>query len=374
MKSPFALAVFANAKLADFRRFKERERRYYDPGASLGEKLWLWRNGFCSLHKKLYGLTKQNVQQYLDDSSYRKLHPINGDYSALIDNKAFLPLLISEVPKVHVVVVEGSVRHIRIGGHEYREALFDHLHDFVRVDHQQLVGKPLNSSGGDGFFLIDNATMQVTIEQLMAKRASFIINERVKQHEYASGIFEKTLNTVRVVLMRDPADRQLFVARAFHRFGTERSSPVDNAAKGGLVVPIELATGRLGKGLVYKRPQFGWHSRHPDTGRPVEGIVIPTWVSILSEIVRSFDSLHWFDYGGLDVVVLPSGYLILEVNSLPDPEPLQITEPLLADPRIRAFYEAKGLRPKGTMTSQPEVKRQQSARSANRFVGPPNGV
>lgn len=343
-----SLSLIASLKvwLSDVRRLARLESKLGDPSVSLGKRLWLWRNGFCSMHRSLYGLDRQNAHLYLDNLSYRGMHPINGDYSALIDNKAFLPLFISKVAEVYVVMVGGEIRYAKIGEYESRDGLYDHLDDYVSRNQRPFIGKPLKASGGDGLFVINHSKLRSMMERLASDRADVIINEMVEQHPYSSDIFGGSVNTIRLNLIRAIDDSKLFVARAFHRFGTNRSSPVDNGAKGGLVVPIDLATGGLCKGLIYDQPRDGWHSRHPDTGHPIEGVEIPSWASIVSDVVSTFDHLQWFDYGGLDIVATPSDYVILEVNSLPDPEGMQLCRPLLDDANIRAFFDSKGLRRK----------------------------
>jgi len=168
----------------------------------------------------------------------------------------------------------------------------------------------------------------------------------VEQADYARTIFPDVANTIRVLTMYDDEAGQAFAAAAVHRFGTRAQGPtaVDNWSRGGLTAAIDLAGGCLGR--AYGFPSAGGlvtHATHPDTGTPIEGAVVSGWPAVRDGIVALATRLPFLPYVGWDVVVTDEGYQVIEGNRRPDVNLLQVHRPLLADPRVRRFYERHGV-------------------------------
>jgi hypothetical protein len=85
------------------------------------------------------------------------------------------------------------------------------------------------------------------------------------------------------------------------------------------------------------------HATHPDTGTPIEGAVVSGWPAVRDGIVALATRLPFLPYVGWDVVVTDEGYQVIEGNRRPDVNLLQVHRPLLADPRVRRFYERHGV-------------------------------
>ncbi|MBN2775599.1 MAG: hypothetical protein JXR31_15200, partial [Prolixibacteraceae bacterium] len=80
-----------------YRRFISAGRvNNYNLG--LGVKLWALRKGFLLESIELCQINKTNYKNYLSDRYYRKLHPINGELTKIIDNKFYLPFLLKDFP------------------------------------------------------------------------------------------------------------------------------------------------------------------------------------------------------------------------------------------------------------------------------------
>jgi len=146
--------------------------------------------------------------------------------------------------------------------------------------------------------------------------------------------------------MIDPATGEPFVATASHRFGTAASTPVDNAAQGGLSTGIDTETGRLAETLRFAGDDGVAVQRdHPDTGIRIEGTQIPGWPRICAAVREMAGSLAPLTpYIGWDVLVTDAdgSFRILEANTAPDVI-VQAHEPLLTDDRVRRFYEHHGV-------------------------------
>jgi hypothetical protein len=330
--------------VAFFRKMKSHihlEYAYGDPGVSIFTLIWLWKNGFHSWHKELFKINKNTIHQYLSEKDHYDVHPINGAYSALIDNKAFLPLIIDCAPSVYIVFENGLERFRK--GIQHDE-LFSELRNYLSGG-GEIVIKPLSQEGGAGFELIKNKDHKDVIGHRILTKQSFIIQSRVIQHEYANTIYPDSANTIRLVLFRDVGSRRIKIAGASHRFGTDNSKPVDNLGKWGMLTAIDIETGRLGISFVYRGKDFaGWHENHPNTGAPVMNTFIPGWKEKTTNILEIFDQISWFEYGGLDVVFTEDSFTILEINSMPHIDMVQAFKPYLADPSLKEFFISKGLK------------------------------
>lgn len=317
------------------------EKKYGDPNVPLRTRVWLWKNGFCSWHKGLYQLSKQNIHKYLTTRDHFKLHPLNGAYTSLIDNKAFLPLIVDFVPSVYIVFENGVERYrkgISAGD------LYNDIEDFIS-NGGEFVIKPLCATGGSGFHLIHSNELRDVVRTKVMKKESFIIQDKVIQHDYSSTIYPDSVNTIRIVLFRDIYDRRIKLAGTSHRFGTDQSKPVDNLGKGGILTSIDSETGMLGQSFIYEGTQnAGWHVTHPNTGATIENVQIPAWKEKINMIINIFDRISWFEYGGLDVVFTKDSFVILEINSMPHVDIIQTFKPYLEDVRLKEFFVSKGLK------------------------------
>jgi hypothetical protein len=119
---------------------------------------------------------------------------------------------------------------------------------------------------------------------------------------------------------------------------------MDNFTQGGVAALVDPETGRLQLGirvLPSGRPEAV--ERHPDTGAEITGLVVPRWRETVERVLAVARDHPYLPYVGWDVVVTDEGIRILEGNSNSGTDILQVHGPLLADPRIRRFYERRGV-------------------------------
>jgi hypothetical protein len=146
-----------------------------------------------------------------------------------------------------------------------------------------------------------------------------------------------------MLTLLDPASETPFIAAAAQRMGCAECAPVDNISAGGLLSQIDLETGRLGPGSAPRRLPFRWLDRHPDTGIVFEDQTVPNWDAICSEMLGLAAKFPLLPHIAWDIAVLDDGIVIIEANGWTDFAIFQLKEPLLADPRIRAFYQYHGV-------------------------------
>lgn len=329
------------------RRYKSRfrylyryEKKFSSPAAEMKEKFWAWKHGYSSGMKDMLQLNKSNVDDFLDPLTYRSGHPYNGIYSRLIDNKALLTAFLpsEHLPEIFVVYDKGKVCFSNVDSRFQTE-------NFLRNYSLEntLIFKPLNGSQGRDVRLIFSHNFAVQLDEVIRKKKSVLINEKLSQLEYSSSIFSESVNTIRLILMRNPEDQQIFLASAIHRFGTKSSSPVDNVSSGGLLCPINLETGRLHSCYKFGKNETGWQRNHPDTGVSFENVVIPEWDKITKQILSLFNKIKWFQFGGLDLVFTNKSFKVLEINSLPECCSSQLVQPFFQSVKTKNFFTSKGV-------------------------------
>ena len=119
---------------------------------------------------------------------------------------------------------------------------------------------------------------------------------------------------------------------------------MDNFSLGGIAALVDTKTGRLSESLQVSptgRPKPMPH--HPDTGAAIDGAVIPEWPDVVNRVLSLAAEHSYLPYVGWDVVVTDDGIRMLEGNANTGMHLLQVHGPLLADSRIRRFYEQRGL-------------------------------
>lgn len=91
--------------------------------------------------------------------------------------------------------------------------------------------------------------------------------------------------------------------------------PVDNFTKGNLGAPIDLATGRVGRTTRIGKAGLREHVPiHPDSGLPVEGLVIPGWHDVLDLVIEAHRLFADVPSLGWDVALTPEGPVLVEAN------------------------------------------------------------
>jgi len=327
-------------------------RRSQNVPLGLGTKLSMWRRGFLSESYLTYGLKNRVYTDYVSDFfRLRKATRINGYYAVMLYDKLYFAKLLAGfsdwVAATYGIVQGGRICYLDDARCEPVGALVPFCQGRGAV-----VLKPLTGSQGRGIFVLkaqaDTLTRNgkaIRAEQLRSSFEdldNYLVSEYVRQHDYASAIFPRTPNSIRIVTMWDDEEGKPFVAGAVHRFGTSASDPVDNWTRGGLSASIDLGTGRMG--TAGAKPVGGrlmLDARHPETQMPIEGVVIPYWETIKTQILHMAASVPFLPYIGWDLIVTESGFKVIEGNNCPDILLFQIHGPMLTDGRIRRFYEKR---------------------------------
>jgi hypothetical protein len=319
------------------------------------KRLWAWKHGYPSKCIPLYGLNSNNAHRYLPDALYETAHPINGQFTSLIDSKLALFFTLGEfrehLPAYYLLLNRDEI--INLGPHSRpvpREEIGIIL-DLCRKK-GNLAMKRVAGTFGAGFYKLSfsNGCFQLNGVQIAGPQLSnicrnldnYLITEYVQQHQYARQFYPNTTNTLRIMTARNYDMHESFVIRVLQKMGTSKSaSPADQVALGGIACEVNIESGEIGPAVTFSQDtqQPIWYDRHPDTGTQIAGTLIPNWKEIRSKVLAIADHLAMVPYMGWDVVVTEEGFKVLELNSLPGIELVQFFRPLLDEEKTRRFYE-----------------------------------
>jgi hypothetical protein len=335
-------------RAADVLRYLRTEyddwNRYPVP---LWRRLSAWRHGFMSRDYVLLELDRNDCRDYLSSLQQAKyISPaINQEYADVLENKVAYHLstnpYLDAVPEFYGVVRDGEFSHHSTDG----RGLLD-----VLDEEGDLIVKPATGTHGrrvyhlsttpNGYRLNGESTDEAAIRDVLGDLDGFVVVEYVRNHEYARSICPTSVNTIRVLTVRDPDTREFFVASAVHRFGNDSTGPTDNWSGGGFAAPVDVDTGELGWLHTYS-PEAGLRrlERHPSTETRVAGETVPRWDEVKSTVLEAAAHHRENPYVGWDVVLTDDGPKIIEGNCAPHLALQQLGSGLLEDDRVRRFLD-----------------------------------
>ncbi|HKY07023.1 MAG TPA: sugar-transfer associated ATP-grasp domain-containing protein [Candidatus Binatia bacterium] len=157
----------------------------------------------------------------------------------------------------------------------------------------------------------------------LGEDSDWLVEEYLEQHPVMAGLNPLSVNTVRIWIYSRPRSESTVVT-AYVRIG-RGDMYVDNASSGGIVAPLELATGTL------RAAQDAYAERrlypcHPDHGNAIEGVVVPDWSGVQSLAKRVLGVFPNLRFAGLDIAIGRNGPVVLELNVSPDREGAAFTD------------------------------------------------
>ena len=183
--------------------------------------------------------------------------------------------------------------------------------------------KPFNGQIGDGTFALTvkdsfvyiNGQLQSNTKDIIQtfKETNYIIQERIIQHPQMNRLCSTSVNTIRLLTLITP-NEEVIAFRAGLRIGRE-GSIVDNCAKGGVFVGIDMNNGRLLKKGIIKPPYGKMVFQHPDTGVVFEGFEIPFFKEAVEMAKELHSKLYRIHSVGWDIAITQEGPIFIEGNS-----------------------------------------------------------
>jgi hypothetical protein len=195
--------------------------------------------------------------------------------------------------------------------------------------------KPTSGSGGsgaqswsygeDGFYTSLATGERLTGAGLLQSLdgGSFMVQRRLVNHKAIRGLSNGALITVRLMTVQNETGGHE-ATHATLRMAVGANRLVDNFHAGGIVAPVDMASGRLGPASdIGFRPDMGWRNTHPDTGALIAGLVLPLWAETVDLACRAHKAFAPRLVVGWDIAITDRGPVIVEGNRGPDVDLLE---------------------------------------------------
>ena len=182
--------------------------------------------------------------------------------------------------------------------------------------------KPSCGEAGDGVFslkvtnrviFIDgNRTNENTvIEKLLSK--DYIIQEKIHQNERLNALCGTCVNTIRIQTVKGEHG-EIVPFGAGLRIGRSGST-IDNWAKGGIFVGIDMTQGCLMDKGFYTPKSGSSVMQHPDSLIVFKDYEVPYFSETVQLVTRVHQLLYRMHSIGWDIAITPDGPVIIEGNS-----------------------------------------------------------
>lgn len=314
-----------------------------------------WKKGFSDITIGVCGITKNNYKGFLSNKDYIANHPYNGPYTSIIDNKLYLPMFLHRykeyIPKYYFFIDECGLLpledctippphgSVRIPVSAFFEILGEQKILCLKHTHSSLgKGFMLVTQEGENFFLNKAPIDKGKLEKLILSMYQYIVTEYVVQHPYASAVCSTSLNTLRLLCVWDEEKKEFFLARSFHRFGSN-GNIVDNIGSGnGILAFVDVEKGTLtADGVINNNNSGDIYVKdlvHPDRNIKLAGMRIPHFQEIKSKVLEICNNNSFMRYMGFDIAVTKNSFKIIEINSLSSLDVTQQRQGFLNDRRI----------------------------------------
>ena len=317
---------------------------------------WAHSMGFLAHNACIYGLTPENLSEYLSDYDYYKIWPINSWSKIWIDDKLTLKYILSGtefddmMPEYYYYSTPNGLRTL-MDNHCWSQDI-DGLLELLKAK-KAIACKPNNSSGSQGFvklsfdgrFCIDEKPSdEAGIAQFVTGHSNYIFTEYLEPAEPFRKIHPQ-IHTLRLVVVNEHGNDP-YIAAAYLRFPNSTSGSANYSSsfddnKYNLFTDIDIDSG------MFRETRMVFASRtvpvkiHPDTG-----VEISTQFSVLGgglkeRILGIARLLSNVEYMGFDVGITDHGAKIMEINSHPGIGYLQCFRGFYTDERLGGYFRSK---------------------------------
>jgi hypothetical protein len=165
------------------------------------------------------------IEPVLNQRSYAK---------AFNDKNLFHTTFYSELlPEAYAHVIQGVIYDS-----DFNVVAKNELFDLLPNHGSFVVKKSIDTGGGKGVKIYENKRELTSVEFLIGLHGQdFVIQEKVKQHQWFQAFNPSSINTIRVVTYRSVRDEKVHVLQTLFRVG-KAGSFVDNQSSGGIAIGI----------------------------------------------------------------------------------------------------------------------------------------
>lgn len=153
----------------------------------------------------------------------------------------------------------------------------------------------------------DNEQVSAAMIRKKYTGQDFIFEKQLVQEPILSKFNPDTVNTIRVMTFKDK------VISAAVRFGC-KGAFVDNTAKGGVAVSLDIETGKL-ESYGMREYDLKQYTEHPDTHLKFYNTIVPQWQAVKDVVEKTLKFLPYYKSVGFDVATTNDGPVIIKINT-----------------------------------------------------------
>ncbi|MCR4956179.1 MAG: hypothetical protein K6A30_05805 [Lachnospiraceae bacterium] len=277
--------------------------------------------GFLADQWMLYDFDHNDKHQYLSEFDWYRSRYINAPFDFLLNNKIAAAEILKQyvrVPKSYAIKNGGFLTNFESKKMEYSEVV-----SLIKEKKTMFI-KPYGKGKGNGVNILLYKDNQLYVDRtpytdekmvdFLKNRDDWFLSESIMQHDYANQLYDQTVNTIRMITLRDPKTNEFKIFFAVQRIGTSDTIPVDNGSRGGLVSKIDLETGVLTEARCLHNRNV--YKVHPDSQNPIEGAKIPYWDRVKEEMLTLTRRFPYMYFIAWDIVIDKDGQVcIIEANT-----------------------------------------------------------
>lgn len=295
--------------------------------ASKEDKLFYINNGYAPYKINRYGVTRDNIGDYLSDFElYSPKHYVDKRFVELFEHKLNTYYLLSpfckNMPKhFWYISKKGDILPIDVPNKAAGKT--QDLIDLL--DTTPIAAKACLGGHGRGFYKIekknkdfyinDKECSESEVERLYASLRNYIITEYKTPHKNLRNLCgEGAYAVIRTVSVFDK-EYGSQVTGAMIRLGCKKAGIVSDY-DGTIYTGIGLEDGKLFAPYIrVNETLFERIEKHPDTGFDINGITIQYWDELKKTVEDITKYIPWAPYLVIDIIPTDDGFKILEINS-----------------------------------------------------------
>lgn len=281
-----------------------------------------YSGGFTVNQYFLFGLNRNNKNEYLSEYDWFKSRLINKPYDYILNDKFIFYEIVKDkcfTPEIFAMKKNKKIAGLKKGISSVEDVL-----EIIK-EKQIVVLKPICGGKGNSIKRIEYKSLddwrlngkssckKEEVIHLLNSKKEWLLCQHITNHKYSAQIYPDTLNTIRIIVVWVAEKNHFVITNAIHRFGTKETGAVDNASQGGLVCNIDMKSGILSEARSIKSLEK--YSYHPDTGKHIAGVEVPHWQLIKQSVQKLSANFECMDMIAWDVALTNQGIYIIEGNS-----------------------------------------------------------
>lgn len=151
---------------------------------------------------------------------------------------------------------------------------------------------------------------QNALRNYIEKQNFNLLEERIKNHEKINALNDSSLNTLRIVTVKNETEVNVLFAGI--RVG-EKGAAIDNISQGGKVARINIETGIIDSPFYSKRSSYTQYKGN-DAKSNVEGFQIPMWDNVIDTVKSAALVVPEISIVAWDVAITENGIDLVEGN------------------------------------------------------------